>query len=104
MLCSVFYFFSFFPLLRTRSFSIYSARFDRFQTKLCETKPNLEMPKINITNFVTSSYSNNSQLSPAQKQTHTNPIQSQFCVYQTQSKPNLFSPFDQLRVEAAEEI
>jgi hypothetical protein len=42
--------------------------------KLCKTKPISKNPKMNLTNYITSSYSNNSQLSPMQKQSQTNPI------------------------------
>jgi hypothetical protein len=41
--------------------------------KLCETKPNSEMPKMNITNYMTDSYSYNTALSTMQKQSQNKP-------------------------------
>src|SRR4030042_4995515 len=73
MFCSVFCFFLFFPLwLRWRLY-VYEGNFNHFEHKLCQTKPNSETPKMNITNYMTSSYSNNLQFRPMQKQSQTNP-------------------------------
>jgi hypothetical protein len=44
--------------------------------KLCETKPNSRKSEMNLTNTMTSSYSNNPKLRPMQKQSQTNPNQT----------------------------
>jgi hypothetical protein len=42
--------------------------------KLCETKPISEMPKINLSHYMTKDYDNKSGLLTMEKQTQTNPI------------------------------
>ncbi|MBN1393203.1 MAG: hypothetical protein JW947_10435, partial [Sedimentisphaerales bacterium] len=56
-----------------RSFSAQKGNFNHFQTKLCQTKPNLKMQEMNLTNYMTTRYSNILQLGPTQKQTQTKP-------------------------------
>ncbi|MBN1393054.1 MAG: hypothetical protein JW947_09665, partial [Sedimentisphaerales bacterium] len=71
-----------------RSFSAHKGDFNHFEHKLCETKPNSEMPKMNITNYITISYSINSQLRPIRKQSQTNPNQTQNLLAIRGAKPN----------------
>jgi hypothetical protein len=63
--------------------------------KLCETKPNFKKPKMNLTPYLTKNCKINSEFLPMEKQSQTNPKQSQFRPAvrgtkpkQTQSKPN----------------
>jgi hypothetical protein len=56
-----------------RRFSNYCEVFNRFEQKICQTKPNSEMPKMNIYRYNINSYSNISGLSLAQKQSQTKP-------------------------------
>jgi hypothetical protein len=94
MLCSLFCFFLFFPLwLRWRLY-VYEGNFNHFEHKLCKTKPNSEMLKMNLTCYITNDYEGKSTLLKMQKQSQTNPIEPNlYCVYswsnskQTQNKP-----------------
>jgi hypothetical protein len=45
--------------------------------KLCKTKPISEMPKMNITHYLTSDYANNSDIPTLEKQSQTKPIYSE---------------------------
>jgi hypothetical protein len=89
MFCSVFYFFSFFLLRRTRRLYVYGARFDRFQTKICKTNPIFKKPKIDITDCIAKRYDKILGLTEMQKRTQTNPILSCQKSSQTQTKPIL---------------
>src|SRR4030042_4543162 len=53
--------------------SVLTGDFNHFEHKLCETKPNSGKLKMNLTNCMTNSYSNNSRLRPMQKQSQTKP-------------------------------
>jgi hypothetical protein len=44
--------------------------------KLCETKPNSEMPKLSITIVITMSYSKKERSMNFQKQSQSNPIKA----------------------------
>jgi hypothetical protein len=65
--------------------------------KICETNPILDMPKINITDYMTSNYMNNSRVLEMQKRTQSNPtcgepVESILTCYKgckAKSKPNL---------------
>jgi len=66
------------------------------QSKLCETNPISEKPKMNLTHYITMDYERKSSLLTMQKRTQTNPKQTQFMVskrsasnHQSQSKPIL---------------
>jgi hypothetical protein len=81
-----------------RRFSVYYGVFNHFQTKICQTKPNSETPKMNITDYITGIYSNNPELLKVQKQSQTNPNEPNFLSAirgakpkQTQSNPILLT-------------
>jgi hypothetical protein len=57
--------------------------------KICKTNPIFEMPKINITDYMTNSYSNNSQVLEMQKRTQSNPILACHKGCKAKSKPIL---------------
>jgi hypothetical protein len=57
-------------------------------TKLCETNPISEMPKMNLNHCKREDYGNKSAPLTMEKQSQTNPIQSQFRPKQSQNKPN----------------
>ena len=76
--------------------SVLTGDFNHFEHKLCKTKPNSETPKMIVSNYMTTSNSNISQLGPKQKQSQTNPNEPNLnCANswsiskQTQSKPIL---------------
>ena len=50
-------------------------------TKLCKTKPIFETPKMNLTNYMTKAYDNNSPLLKVQKRSQNEPNQTQFYSY-----------------------
>jgi hypothetical protein len=53
--------------------SVLTGDFNHFQTKLCETKPNSEMLKMNLTPYMTKNCKRNSEFLPMGKQTQTKP-------------------------------
>jgi hypothetical protein len=53
--------------------SVLIGDFNRFEHKLCQTKPNSRKSKMNITNYIASSYNNNTQVRPTTKQSQTKP-------------------------------
>jgi ribosomal protein S17E len=76
--------------------SVLTGDFNHFQTKLCETKPNSEMLKMNITDYMTKDYKKNSEFLSMEKQSQTNPNHTRIKLKnlpayggQTQTKPNL---------------
>jgi hypothetical protein len=86
-------FFSLFRLQRTRELYVYEGNFNHFEHKLCETKPNSEIPKMSVSAAMI--ITNNKILMTIHypKQSQTNPNQSQFLICRKGSKaksnPNL---------------
>jgi hypothetical protein len=57
-----------------RRFSNYCEVFNHFHTKLCQTKPNLKMPKMNVTPVSATTTNNEQPTMNRLKQTQTKPI------------------------------
>jgi hypothetical protein len=74
---------------QARRFSIYSAKFDRFQTKICQTKPISKTPKMLVSAVVIMTTNKKLRTMNYPKQTQSNPILPRQKGYQTQTKPNL---------------
>ena len=53
--------------------SVLTGDFNHFEHKLCETKPNSEMLKFNLSPYMINGYVNNSELLTMTKQTQTKP-------------------------------
>jgi hypothetical protein len=74
---------------------VYYENFNHFQTKIYQTKPIFEKAKMIITNYKPKNYVNISRLSATEKQSQTNPIQTQFFICHRDSKaktnPNFYS-------------
>ena len=66
-----------------------TGKINQNEYKLCQTKPIFRKPKINLSHYKIKDYMNNLRLLKMQKQSQTNPIQSQFGPKQSQNKPNL---------------
>jgi hypothetical protein len=71
---------------------VYKGDFNHFEYKLCQTKPNSENQKMNITIYMTNRYDDNSGLLQMQKQTQTKPNQSQFQPAVRGAKPKQTQP------------
>jgi hypothetical protein len=67
---------------------VYEGNFNHFEHKLYQTKPIFRKKEMNLNNYMTSNYSNNSGLSTMQKQSQTNPKQSQNLLAIRSAKPN----------------
>jgi hypothetical protein len=73
---------------------VHEGNFNHFEYKLCQTKPNSETPKFNLSPYMINRYDNNSELLTMQKQSQTKPNYSVFIRVnswlnskQTQTKP-----------------
>ncbi|MBN1392702.1 MAG: hypothetical protein JW947_07850 [Sedimentisphaerales bacterium] len=69
--------FSLFSLKQMRRLYVYEGNFNHFQTKLCETKPNSEMPKFNLSSYMINRCAHNLELLTIVKQSQTEPKQPQ---------------------------
>jgi hypothetical protein len=70
-------FFSLFRLQRTRESYVYEGNFNHFEHKICQTKPNSEMPKMLITLLKTMTNNKKQLIVDCQKQSQTKPNQTQ---------------------------